>query len=278
MNILNHPLFVILIVVCVVGEWLYFRFYRKIKFNAYEATSNLAIIGIDKTMIYTFGSDGTGLGLWLTQFRILTWDFGLFWNGVITFFAVEFLYYATHWYNHRVNLGWCTHVVHHSPTQMNLTVGYRLGITRFISLGWMIFLPAVLLGFDPLMLAAFAGVVLLYQFFIHTELIPPLGVLENIFNTPSNHRVHHSGDPSHYNKNLGGFTMFFDHIFGTYQKEPVNGIQHYGMLEVMERKNIWHEIIFQWKILLSSFMKTTGVKNKIFLLFRSPESLERRNP
>ena len=32
---------------------------------------------------------------------------------------------------------------------------------------------------------------LLYQFWIHTEIVRSLGPLEYIFNTPSHHRVHH---------------------------------------------------------------------------------------
>ena len=34
-------------------------------------------------------------------------------------------------------------------------------------------------------------IILLYQFWIHTEAIDNLGPLEFIFNTPEHHRVHH---------------------------------------------------------------------------------------
>ena len=33
----------------------------------------------------------------------------------------------------------------------------------------------------------------LYQFLIHTELIGDLGILGNVLNTASHHRVHHGG-------------------------------------------------------------------------------------
>src|SRR5262249_24360756 len=132
---------------------------------------------------------------------------------VFTFLATEFFYYWAHRDNHRVSLGWATHQMHHEPTKYNLTLGYRLGITKFFSLAWLIFLPLVLVGFRPERIALCAGIIFLYQFFLHTEFVPRLGFLEGIFNTPSNHRVHHGNDPRFYDKNLGGLTIVFDRIF-----------------------------------------------------------------
>lgn len=275
MEILNHPFFIVIIVLCVLGEWIASKYNKKILFNSYEAGSNLVIIGIDKLMGYTFGSDGTGAGMWLWQYRLISWDFGFTGNLILTFIAAEFFYYATHWYNHNINLGWCTHVVHHSPTRMNLTVGYRLGVTRLISLAWLVFMPSVLLGFKPELMASIIGIILLYQFFIHTVVVPPLGKLEFILNTPSNHRVHHSSDVIHYDKNLGGLTMLFDHLFGTYEKEPVGGVTHYGLSDVMEKKSIWHEITFQWIKLFKALRLTKGIGKKLKVLFGRPSLVEK---
>ena len=44
---------------------------------------------------------------------------------------------------------------------------------------------------------------LLYQFWIHTEVIDRLGPLEWILNTPSHHRVHHGRNPYCIDKNYG---------------------------------------------------------------------------
>ena len=56
----------------------------------------------------------------------------------------------------------------------------------------MFFLPLVVLGFHPLALALMLTFNLFYQFWLHTELVPPLGALEWLFNTPAHHRVHHA--------------------------------------------------------------------------------------
>jgi hypothetical protein len=70
---------------------------------------------------------------------------------------------------------------------------------------------------------------LLYQFFLHTESIGKLGLLENILNTPSNHRVHHGSNDIYLDKNFGGILIIWDRLFGTYQSETEKVI--YGSLE-----------------------------------------------
>ena len=45
---------------------------------------------------------------------------------------------------------------------------------------------------------------LLYQFWIHTELVDSLGLLVWILNTPSHHRVHHARNPYCIDKNYAG--------------------------------------------------------------------------
>mgnify|MGYP006905792542 CR=1 FL=1 len=70
-------------------------------------------------------------------------------------------------------------------------------------------------------------------------------------------------------------TVVFDHLFGTYQAEPSQGVGEYGIKEVMNRKNIIHEIFVQWKALYKAVRATPGLLSKLILLFRSPESLEK---
>ena len=48
---------------------------------------------------------------------------------------------------------------------------------------------------------------LLYQFWIHTEVIDRLGPLEWVLNTPSHHRVHHGRNPYCIDKNYGASSL-----------------------------------------------------------------------
>jgi sterol desaturase/sphingolipid hydroxylase (fatty acid hydroxylase superfamily) len=60
---------------------------------------------------------------------------------------------------------------------------------------------------------------LLYQFWLHTELVPKLGVLEWVLNTPSHHRVHHASNACYCDRNYGGILIIFDRLFGTFGEE-----------------------------------------------------------
>ena len=94
------------------------------------------------------------------------------------FIGSEFLYYWQHRASHRIRWMWATHSVHHSTTRFNLTAAIRLGWTGSISGNFLFFLPLALLGFHPMMIVAMLGINLFYQFFTHTEFVPPLGPLE----------------------------------------------------------------------------------------------------
>ena len=113
---------------------------------------------------------------------------------------------------------------------MTLSGAYRLAITALFSGLFLFFVPLYFLGFEPLAVGAMVALNLSYQFWLHTELVPRLGVFEKVFNTPSNHRVHHSIEPQYIDKNYGGVLMIFDHMFGTYVPEKVGAKMQYGLL------------------------------------------------
>ena len=69
---------------------------------------------------------------------------------------------------------------------------------------------------------------LLYQFWIHTELIGKLGWFDRVFASPSNHRVHHGINDPYLDKNYGGIFILWDRLFGTFEPEvetPVFGVR-----------------------------------------------------
>ena len=61
---------------------------------------------------------------------------------------------------------------------------------------------------------------LLYQFWIHTEVIVKMPKwFEFVFNTPSHHRVHHASDLKYLDKNHAGILVLWDRLFGTFKDE-----------------------------------------------------------
>ena len=145
---------------------------------------------------------------------------------IACFFGVEFFYYWFHRKSHEINVFWAAHVVHHQSEEYNLAVALRQGAFQQ-GFSWIFYLPLALAGFPPVMFLALSSFNTLYQFWIHTRTIGRLGAFEWVFNTPSNHRVHHARNPKYIDRNHGGTLIIWDRLFGTYvaeEEEPVYGI------------------------------------------------------
>jgi sterol desaturase/sphingolipid hydroxylase (fatty acid hydroxylase superfamily) len=101
---------------------------------------------------------------------------------------------------------------------MNLTTAYRLNWFGAI-VSPLFFIPLAIAGFPPDFIVASYALNLLYQFFLHTEAVGKLPVIEGVIDTPSAHRVHHGSNPIYIDKNFGGVFMIWDKLFKTYQPE-----------------------------------------------------------
>lgn len=134
--------------------------------------------------------------------------------------AVDFMYYWYHRYSHKLKFLWAFHLIHHSSMFMNLTVSYRLNWLNAI-ISPLILAPLVVMGFPIAYIIISFALNLVYQFFLHTEAIGKLGVLEKIVSTPSAHRVHHGSNAIYIDKNFGGILIIWDRLFGTYQPETI---------------------------------------------------------
>ena len=85
------------------------------------------------------------------------------------------------------------------------------------------------LGVPPLVFGAVALIDLLYQYWVHTELVGKLGWLDRVFVTPSNHRVHHGQNDWCIDRNYGGILILWDRLFGTFAEERDDERVVYGI-------------------------------------------------
>ncbi len=158
------------------------------------------------------------------------------WTIVPIFIAVEFCYYGFHRSSHRVRWFWTAHVPHHSGEVMNFTTAMRQSILNAFVGIFIFYLPLAWLGIPPAVIGFLIAVDLAYQYFVHTESIGRLPAwYEYIFDTPSNHRVHHGRNPQYIDKNYGGVLIIFDRWFGTYEKE-VEKVE-YGIVNQVKSHN-----------------------------------------
>ena len=203
------------------------------------------------------------------QYRIYTMP-DEWWVYLALFLGLEFCYYWYHRASHEVFLMWATHSTHHSPNEMTLSAAYRLGWMPFLSFTWVFFLPLVFIGFSPILVFTMLSINLMYQFWLHTKLIGRLGILEGILNTPAAHRVHHASNPIYLDKNYGGILILFDRFFGTYAIEQEGEEIVYGLTHPNYSSNPVEVVFRVWRDLISKVFKTSGLKNKIRMIFLPP--------
>ena len=159
---------------------------------------------------------------------------------LIAFFGVDLAYYWWHRLSHEVNFLWASHVTHHQSEEYNLSVALRQSITSaFTNLPFA--LPLALLGVPPIVYGTIASFNTLYQFWIHTELIGDLGFVERVFNTPSQHRVHHAINPRYLDRNYGATLCVWDRIFGTFERETEPCV--YGLVKPLASfQPLWAQV------------------------------------
>ena len=114
------------------------------------------------------------------------------WTYIIAFIVIDFAGYWVHRIDHKINIFWNSHIVHHSSEEFNLACALRQSISVFIRLFTFLLIPAALLGVPAEVIAIVAPIHLFAQFWYHTRHIKKMGILEKIIVTPSHHRVHHA--------------------------------------------------------------------------------------
>jgi sterol desaturase/sphingolipid hydroxylase (fatty acid hydroxylase superfamily) len=138
----------------------------------------------------------------------------------------DFIYYWNHRFMHEARYLWAIHVVHHSSEHYNLSTALRQPVAdalgTFVPYGLL-----SLLGIRPELIQQARGINLIYQYWIHTELIRSIGPLEAVLNTPSHHRVHHGSNRQYLDRNHGSILIVWDRLFGTF--EPEDEQVRYGL-------------------------------------------------
>lgn len=184
---------------------------------------------------------------WVYSFRLTTLPITP-WSLLLLFVLVDFCFYIFHLSAHRIRLFWAVHEVHHASEYFNFTVAFRQSLLYAVAGVYAFFLPALLLGFPPEWVLTLLAANMTLQIFVHTQWVGQLPApIEWLFNTPSNHRVHHGRNPRYIDRNMGGVLMVWDHIFGTYAAEDPAEPPEYGVVRQIHSSNLvtltFHELV-----------------------------------
>jgi sterol desaturase/sphingolipid hydroxylase (fatty acid hydroxylase superfamily) len=212
----------------------------------------------------------TGMLFLAWQHRLFTIPSDRPWSIPLLFIGIEFFYYWHHRAAHKIRWLWATHAVHHSVKHFNLSGAYRLGWTGWLSGNVLFFMPLCWLGFHPIAVTIGLYLNLLYQFWIHTELIPKLGAFEWILNTPSHHRVHHASNREYIDRNYGGVLIIFDRLFGTFAEEQSNRPLIYGLTHQLRSHNPFNIAFYEWNKLFKDLLTAKTWRDRYRVVLGPP--------
>lgn len=186
---------------------------------------------------------------------------------LVAFICIDFASYWTHRLNHKINIFWNQHIIHHSSEEFNLACALRQSISNVISFNAVFLIPAAFLGIAPEVINVLAPLHLFGQFWYHTRHIGKLGFLEYILVTPSQHRVHHAINPLYIDKNLAAIFSVWDRLFGTFQEELDSEPPVYGTLKPVRT---WNPIVINfmhfWGLVQDAWY-TNSIQDKFKLWF-----------
>lgn len=210
------------------------------------------------------------LAMGVYQFRIFTIPFTWYWF-VLAFVLDDLAYYTFHRAAHRVRWFWASHVIHHSSQHYNLTTALRQTWTGFISASFLFRLPLFLIGFHPVMIFFVAGLNLIYQFWIHTEVVGRMPRwFEAVMNTPSHHRVHHATNPRYLDKNYAGVFIVWDKMFGTFVEEREDDRPRYGIVKDLGSFNLLWAAFHEWIGIARDVVAAPNLRSRILYMFAPP--------
>jgi sterol desaturase/sphingolipid hydroxylase (fatty acid hydroxylase superfamily) len=209
------------------------------------------------------------------NFRLSTLPFA-WWTWLIVLFADDCCYYWAHRFGHESRLFWASHIVHHSSQRYNLSTALRQTWTGgFFTFIFYLILP--ILGFHPLMIFTQMAISLLYQYWIHTELINKMPRwFEAIMNTPSHHRVHHGSNPIYLDKNYAGIFIIWDKLFKTFQPELPSEKVKYGLTKNIQSFNPVYIAFHEWIAIGKDVLNPNySFRKKLGCVFKGPSWRER---
>lgn len=201
---------------------------------------------------------------------LLTLPTGAGWGGPVAWVVApivgaaiyDFFFYWCHRAQHRWL--WRYHAVHHSIRELSVVNAYHHPIEPFVQI--------LLIAIPTSLIASEAGPVVptmlvllhLQAAFIHSPSRWHLGPLARLIVDNRFHRIHHSVEHRHFDRNFGAFTTLWDRLFGTAWTPDRDEWPTVGIAEVDQPRTL-----HQWITLPVAYDRAVATDT------RSPDPIDR---
>ncbi|MGA2812906.1 MAG: sterol desaturase family protein [Candidatus Acidiferrum sp.] len=140
-------------------------------------------------------------------------------QNLLLIFVIGFFDYWMHRLMHKVPWMWEIHKFHHSATEMGIVTARRDSFLVVPLATFFRAVPFAVLGI-PRMYPVFAAIISAHAMLIHSELDWDFGWFGRwLLISPHDHRVHHSMEQKHLDKNFAFLLPVWDQLFGTYYQK-----------------------------------------------------------
>lgn len=129
--------------------------------------------------------------------------------------AGDFLGWFHHWVRHKVPWFWEFHTIHHSQKELNMFTDLRYHVVEYMVTRTIKTFPLLIVGVNTYGVLLFALFHTWYTRLYHGNIKSNFGPLRYVFVTPQSHRIHHSIEARHQDKNFGVLFSIWDRMFGT---------------------------------------------------------------
>ena len=167
------------------------------------------------------------------QFGIIYWtNASLLSTIVIGFLTLDFFGgWLVHIVEHKVNLLWRFHIVHHADNNVDVTTALRHHPIESVLRGIFFLMGVFVSGAPMYAVMIFQTLLVLFAQFSHANISLPRWLdkmLSYVLVSPNMHKVHHHWQQPYTDSNYGAVLSIWDRMFGTYKKLDPSQI-HYGL-------------------------------------------------
>ena len=169
-------------------------------------------------------------------------------TALLYLLSTDFFYYWFHRWQHTKAFLWEQHKFHHSEESLNVTSTRRVHWLEDPLILLFLGIPlGLLFQFNGLALGILAFIEILWLQFIHLNLRLNLGWLSPVVTGPQYHRIHHSFQANHLDKNFSAFFPLWDIVFGTYYHPHAGEFPATGLATGENYNNLWKATILPFQ-------------------------------